>query len=132
MKLSNILFFVAIAGIVLFIVRSMLVGQKIAPKDALARIEAGNSVLIDVREPSEWADGVVKGALLLPLSDLRGPRKQWADALKKNVGKELLLYCRSGGRSGIASAILEKEGFKTVNAGGFTGWAASEAVIVKP
>jgi rhodanese-related sulfurtransferase len=132
MTFPEILFFFAIAGVLLFILRTMLAGPKITPQDALARLKEGNAVLIDVREPTEWTSGVVKEALLLPLSDLRGPRKKWANALKKHNAKDLLLYCRSGFRSKVAVSILAKEGFKATNTGGFSRWSGSGAVIVKP
>jgi rhodanese-related sulfurtransferase len=93
------------------------------------RIQSGAAVLIDVREPDEWRGGVVEGAVLLPWSDLKGPRTLWADFLATNAGKELLLYCASGGRSGMAAGRLANEGFKAANAGGFNdlvarGWRA--------
>jgi len=78
--------------------------------------------LIDVREPGEWAGGVAEPALLCSLSDLRGPRAQWKSVLEANRDKELILYCASGARSGLAAGILRKEGFNAVNGGGFGGW----------
>ena len=47
-------------------------------------------------------------------------------------GKELLLYCRSGNRSGQAAALLAKEGFKTLNAGGFSEWQTAKLPTRKP
>jgi rhodanese-related sulfurtransferase len=89
-------------------------------------------VLIDVREPSEWAGGVVKGALLLPLSDLRGERSQWRPALAAHADKELILYCRSGNRSGIAANILAEEKLRVTNAGAFSAWKAAGQPVVVP
>ncbi len=83
-------------------------------------------MLIDVRESSEWHEtGVAAPAVLLPLSDLRGERTEWKAFLAAHPGKELILYCRSGHRAGIAADILKKEGFKTANAGGFKDWTAA-------
>lgn len=91
--------------------------------EAARRVEAGTAVLIDVREPAEWrATGVAAPAVLLPLSDLRGERLQWKTFLEQNKGKELILYCRSGNRSGIAGGILAKEGLTVANAGAFSHW----------
>jgi rhodanese-related sulfurtransferase len=100
---------------------------QIEPAEALQKVATGGAVLIDVREPSEWSGGVVSGALLLPLSDLKGPRALWAKELETAKGKELVLYCRSGNRSRIAGAILEKEGWKVWNAGGYSSMAKASA-----
>lgn len=105
---------------------------RVAPTDAAARVKAGSAILIDVREPSEWDSGVAAPAYLLPLSDLRGARNKWALVLEDSKGKELLLYCRSGGRSAQAAAILAKQGFKTGNVGGFNEWETAKLPTRKP
>lgn len=95
----------------------------LSPAEAAKRVQAGTAVLVDVREATEWNEtGVVAAAQLLAMSDLRGPRKQWKEFLKENHGKELILYCRSGNRSGQAAQILAAEGFHVANAGGFQAW----------
>lgn len=105
---------------------SLLTGAgstRLTPAEAAARVKAGSAVLVDVREPAEWADtGVVSGAALLPLSDLRGGRAKWTPFLEANREKEIILYCRSGNRSGQVAKVLSKEGFRTSNAGAFSDW----------
>jgi rhodanese-related sulfurtransferase len=81
---------------------------------------------------SEWAAGVAGSAKLCSLSDLRGPRAQWKAVLEENKDKELILYCASGGRSGVAAATLRKEGYNAVNAGGYTGWSAAGLPVRQP
>lgn len=97
----------------------------VPPAEAARRIAAGKAVLIDVREPREWDAGVAASAYLLPLSDLRGDRLKWRHVLEsaKAEGKEVLLYCRTGNRSGQAARILAAEGFTVGNVGGFGDWA---------
>jgi len=96
------------------------------PEEATIQVKSGQAVLIDVREPDEWSEtGVAEPAVLLALSDLRGERISWKPFLEKNRDKTLLLYCRSGGRSGQAATILAKEGFKTGNVGGFSAWKSA-------
>ena len=98
----------------------------IAPAEAAQRVADGKAVLIDVREPNEWAEtGVAAPATLLPLSDLNGDRKQWKNFLEKNRDKELILYCRTGNRSGRAARLLAEEGYHTLNVGGFRDWQAA-------
>ena len=89
----------------------------ILPEALHAALQAGTAVLVDVREPAEWTAGTARDAVLLPLSDLRGPRRQWQSFLEKNRGKQLLLYCQSGARSSAAAALLCREGFTARNAG---------------
>lgn len=99
----------------------------VAPADAAARVQAGTAVLVDVREPAEWKDtGVVATAHLLALSDLRGEREQWKAFLEAHRDQELILYCRSGNRSGQAAQILAAEGFRVANAGGLRDWIAAD------
>ncbi len=94
----------------------------LTPAEIARRVAAGEAILIDVREPDEWASGVAAPARLLPLSDLRGGRRQWQAVLEKNRDKELIFYCRSGNRSGQAAALLAGEGFRTANGGSFARW----------
>ncbi len=106
---------------------------RMSATEAAERLQAGDAVLIDVREPNEWAaTGVAEPAILLAMSDLRGARKQWRPFLEQNRDKTLLLICRSGNRSGQVASLLAKEGFKTVNVGAFSAWKAAGLPVRKP
>ena len=97
--------------------------KKIAPAEAAKRVAAGTAVLVDVREPKEWAEtGVAAPAQLLPKSDFDGPQKQWKDFLAHVGAKEVILYCRTGHRAGIIAAKLAEQGMKVANAGGLKDW----------
>lgn len=68
--------------------------------------------LVDVRTPGEFAEGSVPGAVNIPLDMI--PYQ-----LAKFKGKEnIIVFCRSGMRSGQAKGILESNGFKNVVNGG--------------
>jgi rhodanese-related sulfurtransferase len=122
----------AVVFAVLFIGQRLLAGDVISPEEAAKRVAAGTAILIDVREPGEWRDGVVTGALLLPLSDLRGERAKWKPVLEANRDKEFILYCRSGNRSGQAVRILAEDKLKAVNAGGFSAWKSAGQPVRTP
>ena len=62
--------------------------------------------LIDVREDDEYAEVHVKGAELVPLSEIREGK------LPEEDDRPIAVICRSGGRSAMACEIFEKEGFK--------------------
>ena len=96
---------------------------KLTPAEAAKRVAAGTAVLVDCREPSEWADtGVAAPAVLLAKSDFDGAQKAWKPFLAKNAGKEIILYCRSGGRSAEVAAALAEKGVKSANIGGIRDW----------
>lgn len=104
----------------------------VSPAEAAKRVAAGKAVLVDVREPSEWAEsGVAAPAVLLPMSDLNGDRKLWKPFLEKEAGKELILYCRSGRRSAQVAEKLAAEGKTVANAGGFKDWQAAGLPVRK-
>jgi rhodanese-related sulfurtransferase len=68
--------------------------------------------LVDVRTPAEFAEGHVNGSTNIPLD-------QVATELEQFKGKEqIIVFCRSGNRSGQAKMILEQNGFKNVINGG--------------
>ena len=75
-------------------------------------------IIIDVREPEETLSGVIKNSTLIPLSSF----EQKIPSIKKE--SIVILYCRSGRRSGIAQEILIEHGFvKTFNLiGGILKW----------
>ena len=75
-------------------------------------INSRNALLVDVRTPSEFAGGSVKGAINIPLDRL--PQE-----LAQFKGKDpIVVFCLSGGRSGQAHAFLQQNGiFNVINGG---------------
>ena len=119
-KSMKTLILIALAFLLLLGVKRLVAGKVLSPEETGTLLANENVVLVDVREPSEWERGVIQGALLLPLSDLNGERREWKAFLETHKDSEVLLYCRSGNRSGIAARILEKEGIKVRNVGAFS------------
>jgi rhodanese-related sulfurtransferase len=78
----------------------------------------GGALIVDVREPNEYAQIRAKGAVLLPLGQLHGRIKD----LPRD--RELLLMCRTGGRSQNATQFLAANGFANVSnvSGGIVAW----------
>lgn len=95
---------------------------------ALARlVEAGGALVVDVREPEEFAAGHVPGAVNLPLSRFDPA------ALPAANGRQLVLNCLGGKRSGMAldrcraaSATVD-----THLAGGFQAWVAAGLPVAR-
>jgi len=130
MDLLFALFAVIVVG---YIIRMLYLARPGLPLEAAkAALKSGQAVLVDVREPAEWRGGVAKQAILLPFSDLRGPRTQWDAFLTKHRDRRLLLYCQSGSRSGMAAARLRKEGLDCVNVGSLRDWDRAGWPICTP
>ena len=105
---------------------------RLAAVDCFEGVRSGRTLLVDVREPSEWAAGVAEHARLLPLSDLTGGRAQWKPFLAEHAGREFVLYCGAGIRSGMAARVLVAEGFRASNAGSLAEWSAAGWPVVRP
>jgi rhodanese-related sulfurtransferase len=101
-------------------------------QEAARLVNDGEAVLVDVREPNEWKEGVAAPAHLLPMSDLAGKRELWSVFLAQQKDRELILYCLSGGRSGSAARLLSSEGHRTANMGGFAAWRSAMLPVRKP
>lgn len=78
-----------------------------------------NFVLIDVREPHEH-DAFNVGGSLIPLGSLTSRLNE----LEDNKDDEVIVYCRSGQRSGVAKEVMQRAGFKNVRnlLGGMLDW----------
>lgn len=91
---------------------------------------AGEVVVIDVREPGEFAQGHLPGAVNLPRGVLEfqihaHPAMACATAEPlSQPARAVLVYCLSGGRSALAADSLQRLGFSDVRslAGGFDAW----------
>ena len=93
----------------------------ITAEEVKARIEAGEKLnIVDVREPHENTEFNI-GGTLVPLGKIQTMQ---LDELEEHKDDELIVYCRSGNRSGQACLILEMAGFTNVKnlAGGMLNW----------
>lgn len=92
--------------------------------------------VLDVREPGEYAEGSIEGAINVP----RGVLEPAADLVVKgreelqDRDKKWLLFCRSSARSALATSVLQQMGFKNVKniRGGILAWQDADMEIVKP
>lgn len=69
------------------------------------------AIFVDVREPEEYADSHVAGAINLPPAELMGDLRQ-LNGIDKN--EQLVLYCRTGNRSSAAMALLRAKGYNNL------------------
>ena len=117
---------------------TMLAGS-IALAEALKEIDVAAAAIqiqdkqikvLDVREPSEFATGVIQGAVLIPLGQVE-KRVAELDAFKE---QPMLVVCGSGGRSAEAIKALNKYGFRQLTniKGGMNAWRKAKLPVVAP
>lgn len=82
---------------------------QIATNDEVeSKINDINSIILDVREPSEYALQHVPNSILIPLGEL----ERRLDELDKS--KTIFVICRTGNRSGHAAGFMMTQGFSTI------------------
>jgi rhodanese-related sulfurtransferase len=91
-------------------------------------------LIIDVREPEEFALGHIGNAINVPRGVLEfRTDANYPGAIQSLSDKtaKIVLYCRSGGRSALAAQSLSKMGYQTVTsmAGGFMAWEEANLPI---
>jgi rhodanese-related sulfurtransferase len=84
--------------------------------------------LLDVREPVEWNEGRIEGAVHIPLQQVLDGRTEGLDP-----SRPVVIYCRTANRSEVARLMLEAKGFQThVMAGGSEAWVAEGLPFTTP
>ena len=84
-------------------------------------IDINEATIIDVRTPSEFMMGNVKGSINIPLDEVASRVEEF-----KNIKGNVVLCCASGGRSGQATMFLQQNGLSNVYNGG--GWQTVDAL----
>ena len=95
--------------------------KTISVEEVKKRVDNGEQLnILDVREPYENAEFNI-GGTLLPLGKIQGMQLEDIEDWKND---EVIIYCRSGNRSGQACHILEAAGFTNVKnlVGGMLDW----------
>jgi len=100
----------------------------LTPEELAAKIAAGNVRVIDVRTDEEVAEGTIPGAEHIALDRFEPAKLDLSD------GREVVLYCRSGRRSGIAGEKLAAVTGAPVEhlEGGMLAWEAAGQPVDKP
>lgn len=94
--------------------------QNISAQEAKEMIDEGRAEVIDVRSEAEYPEGKIPGHRLINLNS--GDFGERIDQLDPD--KTYIVYCRSGGRSGVAAGIMASKGFEKVYnlQGGIGAW----------
>lgn len=83
--------------------------------DAREWVSAG-ALLLDVRTPEEYAGGHIAGARNIPVHELAAQ----LSGLPRD--RDVVVYCRSGGRSAAAAGMLVRAGFRVLDLGPMHAW----------
>ncbi len=95
----------------------------ITPAQGQQKLKHG-ALLVDVRSQQEFDDGHLSGALNIPVSKVEERIAEFG----KDKNREIVVYCRTGGRAAKAKKTLEQNGYtKVFNGGGYKDWMEMEA-----
>ncbi len=95
---------------------------KVTATELQGMINSGEKfALVDVRSPEEYRAGHIPGARLVPLDKIQ------SGYFPLDKDQDIVLYCRSGHRSGIALSILTKRGYRNIRhlEGGILTWKST-------
>ena len=108
------------AAILFFVTACSTLPSRIEPLEARTRVAEG-ALLVDVRGLEEFASGHVDGALNIPHDQVERRLSEFGE----DKNREVVLYCGSGRRAGLAQETLKSHGFTRVyNSGGYDSWRA--------
>jgi adenylyltransferase/sulfurtransferase len=97
-------------------------GASVSAAQLQTMIDSGEKfTLVDVRRPGEYRAGHLPGARLIPLDKIQ------SGYFPLSKDQEIVLYCRSGHRSGMALSILSKRGYENIRhlEGGILTWKST-------
>ena len=94
--------------------------EQITPEEAKKIMDSGEEyIILDTREQDEFDEGHIPGAILIPYTEIDNK----AEEMLPDKDKLILVYCRSGRRSKIASESLAKLGYTNIKEfGGIIDW----------
>lgn len=131
-KNNNKWIFIGLAAIAVIIVAVLILQPKTDGLPASITVQqaseqfANGAFLLDVREPSEWNEAHVEGAVLIPLGELSSRINELP------TDQDVLIICRSGNRSAQARDILRAAGLARTTSinGGINAWISAGLPVV--
>ena len=100
--------------------RMLRTGKEVSAAEVVQLINRRDAVVLDVRNPAEYAGGHITGARNIPEAQLAERLKE----LDRFKTRPIVVSCASGARSGRAGAVLQKHGYTEVFTlrGGMGAW----------
>ena len=102
--------------------------QTISPMLTVTKLNAGNPIIVDVREIGEFKKGHIADAIHIPVGSLESQIKK-IELYKKD---DVIVICHTGTRSATACSTLTKQGFENIflMTGGMQSWEENKLPIV--
>ena len=129
MKINKIALFTAIFAVIAIFAGCLKGSENMQDKNSYTQIsqdkakemmDKGNVIILDVREQSEYDEGHIKGAVLLPVGTIT---EETTKSVIPEKSSTVLVYCRSGNRSKTAAKLLSDLGYTEVyEFGGINTW----------
>jgi rhodanese-related sulfurtransferase len=103
--------------------------NEVGTLEATRLLNQGTTLVLDVRDASEYAAGHLPRARHIPLNDLPGRLEE----IGKYKERAVLVTCRTGPRAGAATRVLKRAGFNTVYQlkGGIVAWQQASLPVEK-
>jgi hydroxyacylglutathione hydrolase len=101
--------------------------RSLPPREVQSAIDRGDVTLFDVRADTEFREGHIAGA------EHRFVGRLLREMENLNRSRPVVVYCQAGGRSAIATSILQRAGFDVTNmSGGYDAWVAADLPRLSP
>ncbi len=136
-----VLFFVILGVVLVFVSKPETSPQgfeTVSVDEAREMLEKDDFFLLDVRTPVEFNESHIEGAVLIPLENGYGSNLGPDQLLEAQInevpkGEKVLVYCRTGRRSAVASQMLEDAGYTDVYnmGGGISEWIEAGYPVVR-
>lgn len=131
---NNLLIVAGFIGVLAFIIKTEIsrmsrTYKQVGVNEAVMLLNKDSTIVLDVREDKETQGGIIKGAQHITLGNLSSK----ISTIGKNKQDPILVYCRSGSRSGHACHQLTKAGYEDVTnlAGGIIAWESANLPVTK-
>ena len=104
-------------------------GQNVSPQQLVNLVNRDGAIVVDVRDPKEFAAGHIVSAVNIPQAALAGRLNE----LAKYKDKPVAIVCKMGQHSGAAGTLLRRAGFQQVMrlSGGMMEWRNQNLPVVK-
>lgn len=119
------------AAVIVAAVGYMAAQQSSSPvlsaQDVYRQMNDTANIVLDVRTMQEHLEARIGETMLIPVQEL----EERMHELDRYKNKRIIVYCRSGNRSGRATSILREQGFDAYNmTGGIIGWKSEKLPII--
>jgi rhodanese-related sulfurtransferase len=103
--------------------------KEIGVPETASAIAAGPIAIVDVREPDEYRQGHLEGAINIP----RGIAEMGIPQMIPDAHTRIICYCAGGNRSALVADNLKMMGYENIESmiGGFQAWARSGGKVVR-